>query len=654
MRKSVVVILCSVWCATIAFAATAAEPQLSPAITTDAICVLQWNSEESWAAYKKTASYQAFFESGLLPGLIGDLPQFAWQQILTSFAEQIPAGIDSSDVSNVLMPAWTNGGILALGGQADEKTILPYLVFVVRGGAKGYPTVNLLAAKLSEGEIKEVELSGHKVLKHESDDNQEVAVWTEGDDLVFFYGMEASDNHANVEWLLSVAATDRLDKQSVWQEAWSDGPIPTESFRLWMNLKQLLALGLQTAGVADESGPFEKILKFTGVDEWQTLTFGSGCHGQHLVHEWSLRAKQSPMQLFGWGEQTVSLDQLPPLPADVCSFSLQVLDLKKAFERLTELETQLANDPESITRFFEELGLSNVRVSTDPERLKPVKQQLESALSALEPVVCIYNDRKQQLLPFGIPTIAVKVKEQDVLLSQLEQLGWKRDDRWGCPTFYQTADPVVGRMTVTKNEDGDADEDSEESVAIVNSLASQLKVTLGTTTIAVCEGWLVAGIQPQTVRTFVLRSQGKLPRWTQDKISAETQAKLPAKFARLVYDDPRANIETLASLAPWLRDGLQMFMSSIVAIEEIEVEPVAATGTDGASIVKAEFKRHISSPLDIPPVELVVAPLFPNISVTTVTGNITRERTYGSSFAQNPLIWVVTGYFALMIGVDLL
>ena len=66
---------------------------------------------------------------------------------------------------------------------------------------------------------------------------------------------------------------------------------------------------------------------------------------------------------------------------------------------------------------------------------------MEIALSTLEPVVCLYmDDRKQQPLPRGIPTVAVKVKDQAVLLAQLEKLGWNRDDRWGCPTFYQTGE----------------------------------------------------------------------------------------------------------------------------------------------------------------------------------------------------------------------
>lgn len=658
MRQFVMRILCSVWCAAIAFPVTAADPQLSPAITRDAVCLVQWNGKESWTAYKETASYQAFFESKLVPALINQVPQIAWQQLLTSMTPVMgieEQGTEVSDLNNVLQPAWTNGGILALGSQVDEKASLPYAVLVVCGGANGYPTVNTLATRLMDGAVKEADVSGHKVLSCEIE-NQEAACWTEGDDLVFFFSFESSDKHAAVERLLSAAAADQLDKQPAWRGVWSEEPIPTDSFRLWMNLKGLLALGQQMAGCTDETGPLQQFLAFTGIDQWQTFAFGSGCHGKHLVHQWSLQAKQSPMQVIGWGEQTVSLDQLPPLPADVCSFSLQALDWKKAFQRLMELQSQIVADPEPVVSFLHDLGLSGVTLSlVKPENQDALRQQMETALSALEPMVCIYNDRKQQILPWGIPTLAVKVKDPAVLLAQLEKLGWKRDDRWGCPTFYNATEPVVGHVAATKSDDDDADHDdqSEQAGAIEANIAGNLKASLGTMTIAICDGWLVAGIQPQTVQTFVLRSQGKLPRWSPDRIVAETRAKLPATFARLAYDDPRAGIETLASLAPWLRDGMQTIVSAMVADTEGEINLVAATTGDVPGAVKVDLKRDIASPLDIPPVELVVAPLFPNISVTTVAGNITRERTYGSTFVQNPILWAVAGYFGLTVGANL-
>ncbi len=653
MSRFVVLFVCCLGCITVA----AAEPRLSPMITRDVVSLVQWNGEEAWTAYQKTASYQAFFESGLAPALLSQVQLYPCRQLFSAagMVDEIPEEIDMEALFSVLKPAWTNVGILALGGQARDKSTLPYIVLVIRGGAEGYPAIKTVietfAKTLPDDTLKESEIAGRKVLIS-ADGTQEGACWADGTDLVVFFGFAVSDKHAQVEPLISAAAADQLDQQPEWREAWSEEPVPTDSFRLWVNLQQVLALGRQATESSDEFELFEKALSFTGVEQWQTFAFGSGCHGKHLIHQWSLRANSSPLQVIGWGEKTASLDQLPPLPADVSSFSLQVIDLKKGFQLLIELQARLEADPEQLVNFFSQLGLSDVKVSiASPENQKELKEQIDIALSALEPVICLYQDRKQQVLPWGIPTVAVKVKDEARLLAQLKKLGWKRDDRWGCPMFYETANPVVAQSSVKTSDDDDTDDAKSKKT---EALTATLKPSLGTSTVAICDGWLVWGIQPQTVRTFILRSQGMLPRWTIDKIPAETVAKLPAKFARLCYDDPRAGIETLASLAPWVRDGLQSVMSFAGAAMEMEIIPAAARDADGPGAVAADFNLPVASPLDIPPVELVTAPLFPNVSVTTVTGNVTRGRTYGSTFVQNPLMLAVVGYFGLTVFLNIL
>ena len=72
-------------------------------------------------------------------------------------------------MSNVLMPAWSNGGILAFGGQANETDVAPYFVLVVRGGANGYRIVNTVATTLlqaveNDAHLSEVQLSGAQSL----------------------------------------------------------------------------------------------------------------------------------------------------------------------------------------------------------------------------------------------------------------------------------------------------------------------------------------------------------------------------------------------------------------------------------------------------------------------------------------------------------
>ena len=131
--------------------------------------------------------------------------------------------------------------------------------------------------------------------------------------------------------------------------------------------------------------------------------------------------------------------------------------------------------------------------------------------------------------------------------------------------FTRRANPRSAQATLKTSEGDDADDNVSHAQATEGNNSSNLNFSLGTMTLAICDGWLVGGIQPQTVQTFILRSRGTLPRWTPDKIDAETRTKLSAQFVRLTYDDPRAGIETLASLAPWLRDGMQSLMSGLLA-----------------------------------------------------------------------------------------
>ena len=68
-------------------------------------------------------------------------------------------------------------------------------------------------------------------------------------------------------------------------------------------------------------------------------------------------------------------------------------------------------------------------------------------------------------------------------------------------------------------------------------------------TFAVCDGWLVLGLYPQSVQGFVLRSKGKLPAWKPDARTAKTLAAIPEKPAAIQYTDPRPTVKLVLSAA---------------------------------------------------------------------------------------------------------
>ena len=86
---------------------------------------------------------------------------------------------------------------------------------------------------------------------------------------------------------------------------------------------------------------FQSILNALGMNDWQAWSLRLGSHGQHVVQQWYLQSDTAPLQCIGWGDHTVALTQLPPLPADVTSFSLQTVDLARFQQQLPGLISQL-------------------------------------------------------------------------------------------------------------------------------------------------------------------------------------------------------------------------------------------------------------------------------------------------------------------------
>ena len=71
-----------------------------------------------------------------------------------------------------------------------------------------------------------------------------------------------------------------------------------------------------------------------------------------------------------------------------------------------------------------------------------------------------------------------------------------------------------------------------------------------TVSAAICDDWLVFGLQPQPVRGFILRSKGKLAAWKPDPRTAETLAKTPAGRCVIQVADPRPTLNWLYGVAP--------------------------------------------------------------------------------------------------------
>lgn len=618
----------------------AAEPELSPLLTRDVVGLVHWRGGETWEAYQKTASYRAFYETGLVPALTQQIHRIPWQQYLALMEVDLGAPLQPAELEAMLKTLWQNGATVAIGVQ-EREVPSPYFLLIVRGCGEKFEALQQFVKTNGGMDIQELDVAGRKCMRY-ADAVSEVDCWKDGDDLVLFATSGEAPLRAELERVLTAAPETHLAQVPQWIESWSGEPVPTDNFRAWLNIAkvgQTISKFPEIVAGTEELAPYRKVFHWSGIDQWKAIAYRSGYHGDHLISQWSVTADKAPMQWAGWGDQTVTLGDLPPLPADVTSFSLQVIDTSRIYRGSCELAEEIQKHPEQIIEFLSELGLSGATVSTTQPVDNTTRDQIQLGLDALGSAVCIYQDRQQQILPWGISTVAIQVKNKDALLAQLDALPkdqWKRDDRWGCPAYYHFAPTPIATATGEGNQN-------------VN-----LSPSLGSATLAVCDGWLVCGVQPQTVQTFVLRSQGKLKKWNPELIPATTREKLPERFSRLTFSDPRASVSFLGSLAPWAGNGLQSLGDLMNATSQLQIAGAVDSETGEPSVIPAIASNPASSPLDIPPVEVMNAQLFPNVSVTVLDGTTIRERTYGSTFIDRPVLWGIGGYLLLTIGMNVL
>ncbi len=211
--------------------ATAAEPELSPVLSKDVVGLVHWSGGDAWEAYQKTASYRAFYETGLVPALTKHVQQMPWQLYLTILQSDTGTKLQQGDVEAILNTLWQHGVTAAVGLQ-ERDTPAPYVLLVVRGQADRFGELQQFV-KTHAGEASlEVDVAGRKVLRlAEAEFEFEADCWSEGADLLLFATWGDASRRAVVDRLLTAPPEDRLVQQPQWTEAWAGEPVPTRAIR---------------------------------------------------------------------------------------------------------------------------------------------------------------------------------------------------------------------------------------------------------------------------------------------------------------------------------------------------------------------------------------------------------------------------------------
>jgi prepilin-type processing-associated H-X9-DG protein len=544
--------------------------------------------EEAW---KRTAAYEAVYESGLMD-VVHKLVAAASAQ---TGGEQGPAAQASQALGHLI----DHGVSLAVSaGEGAGGPPTPWAVLVLHDAAMMEDAVAQIAVAASRGEIEfqTGDIKGRSVTRGTVPNTPgiEIGWWSEGGHLVVVAGMNAAtfavdvaDGAApnittNPHWARYRAADAGFDATRV---AWLDFAALRQRFG---------GMPLPVPGQDPNQEPkrIDDVVKLLGLDTLQTVVNRTGYKGRALWSETVIDTPGPRSGLLALSDQTpFTLADLPPLPQGTTGFTATSFDWSKGYETITTI----ARGMESI--------VPNAQPGTVDETLGQANQALGIDLAGdlfapLGHLHCVYADTAQAPLGLGIGA-AVSVDDAARLRKAVDALLAFAEQRAG------------GNLTVRR-----VQKHGREVVL--------LEIQGGTASPALCitDEWLVLGVVPQTVDAFLLRLDGTLPRWAP---SAEHQAglsELPASFTALTTGDPRASYQFVLGFAPFLVGAAQ-------------------AGLRQAQVLPPDFEFPLSV-ADVPPSELVTRPLFPNFSVA-VAGPEGVRYTSRTSLPSMPFLGAFDG-----------
>ncbi len=510
------------------------------------------------AAWEKTAAYEAFRKSGLLDSL---------SRLATSVIEQVP-----DERAKTLATIWQflseHGASVAVALPEGEGPALPYAVIVAHDAGPHAGALNELVESFGMGaEIKTEKIGKRSITKGLIPETPgvEIGWWVEGNHLVIAVGMNAvaeavavaegkSPNFASTTHAKQLAAKVDFDRTAIG----------------WMNFAAIQARfgDLPIPGADQTVG---QILNTIGLSSVKTVLMQSGYKGRSLWSTMDIEAPGPRTGLLGLSNQsTMTLADLPPLPVENVGFHAQSLSLAKAYDEVLGLVRNVAKlgppeASEQLEGYLEQM----------PELLGCNLR--DDLLETLGPVQCVYSDLNQAM--FGADYgLALQVKDAAKLRATLGKLLDQAAEQIPPQFFSVIRRQKHGRELIT------------------------LQIGGGgfNPTLVIDDKWLGLGSSSQTAESFAMRLSGDLPSWKPNAETTESLAFVPKQFSAVSVAYPRQTLRGLIAATPFLI-GL------------------AESGVNQASLFGALPPIQLpKTAIELPPAELVVQPLFPNVSWAVV------------------------------------
>ncbi|MCA9031736.1 MAG: DUF1559 domain-containing protein [Planctomycetaceae bacterium] len=542
-------------------------------------------------AFEKTAAYEALYESGLMEVLTDALTELSKQ------APQSDIALDSAKFLQhhgfsvaVTVDPPTNGppapwGVIVLHNAAQKKELLD---------------------KLSKNAPRQFEIESEEYRNREithgmiPDTPAQIAWWAEQGHLVVAVGINAVDSALDV----ADGERENITAHPYWEHEGEHGYEVTQVGWFHFDTLHQMFGGLPVpapGATPDEPVRINDVLLALGLENFRGVMVRNGYDGKALRSEQFIDAPSDrhPARngvrrglLALADQQPMTFDDLPVIPPTQNSLTAVSFNWSDGYDTIM----QIVRDVAQITnpRAAEEIE-SNI---AEAERELGIEFK-KDLFDSMGHVNCVYTDGMNG--SFGLGSAAAISVENPAALRRTIRTVLRR-----------TEQETRGKIQVRE-----FDKHGREIVMI-----SITEFPIVSPTISVDDDWMVIGLNSQAVEAFLLRQDGKLPAWEPDAATAQALAASPQEFTSLSIVDPRGSYGLLLNAAP-----------TIVGLAEL--------GLRKSGSMPRDFKFPIDV-TDLPPAELVTGPLFPNVTVGSVSeeGFLVTSR---SSLPGAPLVGGIGG-----------
>ena len=551
-------------------------------IPKDTLLLVRWDGTKAHAqAFSETAAHEALYESGLIPLI---------EKAFSGLASQAgPAGGILDGPAGQAFNHVKDHGVrlavaLAAPGPNGPPMPMPYSVAVFPQAGQFAEPLGQLIQRNGHIKVDSQEIDGRQISTFIIPDSPgiEVGWWVEGEHLMVAAGINALPTAVAV----ASGEAPNITANQLWKE-FGPGSVDFEMTGLsWLDLGKLR----DTFGPMPIPVPMQKpdgqpftvndIAKVVGLDNVGAAVSQSGYKGKALWSETVLQVDGEKRGLLALGDHdTITFDRLPPLPADTTTFAAGSFSLSKFYDDLLVMVRDAAKlGPPEIARQIEQgIEAAPQIIGFDPKK---------DLFDTLGNVTTFYMDSSQDFFGFGGVAIVTEVKDAEKLKRTLDHVLLMAEAAAG-GEFSVVRSEKYDRQIITFEVEG---------------------VEFGG--LVVDKNWLIVGLMPQTAEAALLRIDGKLERFVP---SAELQVALdamPKEFTSITVSNPRRIYRALMGYAPLLFSGAQ-------------------AGLRNSGMFPPDLELPVKL-ADVPPSELVVRPLFPNVLVSESTAQGFRWTSRGS------------------------